>query len=119
LKSLIAELSMQDKIILTGYISNPFALMSSCDCFILPSLYEGASIAVLEARCLGLPIILSNYSSVEGACIPYGQLIIGMGEDDICNGMIEFAKGNVPKDYKFDVKAYNDECFRQFEMLFQ
>jgi glycosyltransferase involved in cell wall biosynthesis len=119
LKSLIDELSMQDKVILTGYLSNPFALMSSCDCFILPSLYEGASIAVLEARCLGLPVILSDYSTVEGACIPDGQLIIGKSEDDICNSMVEFVKGNVPGDYRFDVKEYNDKCFWQFGDLFK
>jgi glycosyltransferase involved in cell wall biosynthesis len=118
LEALIESLSLQGNVILIGQISNPFVLMSGCDCFILPSHYEGLSVTVLEARYIGLPIIISNYSTVDSACIPDGQLIIGMGVEDIYGGMVEFKKGNVPK-YKFDAEKYNAECFRQFEGLFR
>ena len=118
LNQLIKSLDLNDKVILTGKMDNPFALAKRCDCFIFPSLYEGQSIVAMEMRYLKIPIILSNYSTVEANCVPNGQLIIGMNEDDIFNGMIEFTKGNVPTEYDFDGDAYNETAHRQFEDLF-
>ncbi len=40
-------------------------LMAMSDCFVLPSLIEGWSIAVLEAMSLGLPLILSDVGSAR------------------------------------------------------
>ena len=115
---LVKELDIQEKVIFTGNMENPFILMSYCDCFIMPSIYEGQGIVVLEARLLNLPIIMSNYSVVQANCLPNGQLIIGMEENDIYEGMVAFVDGKVPSDYHFDGDAYNAECYRQFEGLF-
>ncbi len=69
----IRDCNLQNKVYLTGRLSNPFALMNLCQCFILPSLYEGLCTAVIEARILNLPIILSKFSTSKDVSLPNGQ----------------------------------------------
>jgi len=119
LEKLINALGIAENVALTGQMQNPFKLMSKCDCFIFPSIYEGQGLVVLEARYLRMPIIISNYSVAKDVCVPDGQLVIGMDAEDIYQGMLAFANGDVPKDYVFDHNAYNEECYKQFETLLE
>lgn len=112
----IAKLNLMDKVILTGNISNPFAYMKKCQCFVLPSLHEGQPIVILEARAMELPLIISNFSSVKDSLIEHGQLLIETTEEAIYNGMKEFINGNVPK-YEFSPEQYNREAYLEFEQL--
>ena len=119
IQNLVGELSLNSSVILTGGLENPYSLMSICDCFVFPSLYEGNSVVVNEARYLKLPIIMSNYSTAYSSCVPNGQLLIGFSEDDIYEGLLAFANGEVPKDYEFDAKSYNEKCRQEFLALFE
>lgn len=60
------ELGCEDRVIFTGFVQGedlPF-LISGAVCFILPSLWEGFGIPVLEAMACGTPVIVSNSSSL-------------------------------------------------------
>ena len=114
LEELINALNLKDKVILTGNISNPFGIMSKCDCFILPSYYEGQPMVILEARCLGLAIIESNFETVKDSMLPNGQLIIGTTIDEIYKGLVSFVNGDVPTDYSFDAEEYNRNIVDKF-----
>lgn len=50
----IAELGIADAVTLTGNIDNAEEYLSAADMFILPSLFEGFSISLIEAQCNGL-----------------------------------------------------------------
>ena len=115
LRECVNECGMDGKIILTGNINNPFGLLSKCDCFILPSFYEGQPMVLLEARTLGIPVIMSNFATVRDSSFENGQLIIGMEEDEIYEGLKHFVNGSVPNEYKFDPVAYNEKCLKEFE----
>lgn len=115
LRKQITKLKLIDKVILTGNITNPFALLANCDCFVLPSLYEGQPMVLLEARTLRLPIIVSNFASVKDSLYPNGQLCIGMETKDIYNGLQAFLDGRVPNGYPFDPDQYNREAMAEFE----
>ena len=54
-------------VVLTGNIENPFGVLSDCNCFVLPSYYEGQPMVILEARTLGLSIIESDFDTVNGS----------------------------------------------------
>lgn len=114
LLNLVKDLHLTEKVIFTGNVDNPFVIMKKCDCFILPSLHEGQPMVINEARVLHMPIIVSNFSSVNGVLIKDGQLLIGTSENEICEGMREYIKGNVPADYVFDVENYNEEVYQEF-----
>lgn len=67
LMALIKELSLDENVILPGYVSDQDlrALFSLASLFVFPSLYEGFGLPPLEAMAGGLPVVSSNRS-----CLP-------------------------------------------------
>lgn len=59
LKQHARDLNIEDKIIFTGVQNDVGAYLSAFDLFLFPSLFEGLSIAGLEAQVNGLPVISS------------------------------------------------------------
>ena len=109
----IKKYDLSDNVTITGNINNPFSLMSHCSCFILPSYYEGQPMVILEARTLGMPIIMSDFATAPDSSYENGQLIIGTSADEILKGMNMFAEGKVPNEHKFDPDAYNQHILDQ------
>ena len=60
LEKLIAELRLESYVKLLGLRDDVIELMREADIFVIPSSYEGLSIAMIEAMACGLPIIGSN-----------------------------------------------------------
>ena len=60
LEKLIAELRLESYVKLLGLRHDVIELMREADIFVIPSSYEGLSIAMIEAMACGLPIIGSN-----------------------------------------------------------
>lgn len=113
----VIKRKLEKRIIMTGNLKNPFGLMQKCNCFILPSIHEGQPISILEARVLGMPIIMSNFSTARSSLVKEGQLLIGTSPEEIYQGMKAYIEGQVPHNYHFDVQKYNKECYQQFESL--
>ena len=59
-ESRIAELGLGDRIRLCGHLDNPYDVVQSADCMVLPSEAEGVARAVLEGLFFGLWCILSD-----------------------------------------------------------
>jgi glycosyltransferase involved in cell wall biosynthesis len=62
----VRKLGLSDRVILTGYVPDAdlSGLLSGALAFVLPSLYEGFGLPVLEAMACGTPVICSNTSSL-------------------------------------------------------
>ncbi|QQG44790.1 MAG: glycosyltransferase family 4 protein [Candidatus Roizmanbacteria bacterium] len=62
----VKNLGLEDKVIFTGYLPDDevAALYSQAFCFVLPSLYEGFGIPILEAMSYSCPVITSFSSSL-------------------------------------------------------
>lgn len=114
LEAEISEYGLDDSVILTGIVRNPFAIMKHCKCFVLPSHHEGLPMVLLEARSCGLPIIVSDFSTVHSSLYPNGQLLIKQTPDSIYKALCEFRDGNIPL-HSFDLKQYNKEAYEEFE----
>lgn len=112
--SLVARLNLGDHVFAPGNIDNPFSVLENADCFILPSLHEGQPMVINEARALGMPIIVSNFSSVNSILLENGQLVIETDEDSIYEGMKKYIQGQVPCDYEFDPETYNAQAYQEF-----
>ena len=57
----IEEYNLKKKVILVGAVNNVEDYMQAMDCFILPSLFEGFGIVLLEAQAAGLKCFASKY----------------------------------------------------------
>ena len=114
MEELIQKLDLGGHVILTGNIENPYAIMRKSDCFILPSLHEGQPIVILEARVLRLPILMTEFSTAKDSMIPNGQYIIGSSVTGILDGLIAYARGQVPADDSFNSDDYNKEVYQRF-----
>jgi predicted dehydrogenase/glycosyltransferase involved in cell wall biosynthesis/threonine dehydrogenase-like Zn-dependent dehydrogenase len=70
-EALVAELHLGEHVRFLGYRSDVADLMSLADIFVLPSLFEGLPLAVLEAMSLGIPIVATRI----------GGTVEALGED--------------------------------------
>ena len=76
-----AELALGDRFRLLGYHPNPFAVLAGCDVFVMASLYEGYSVALMEALAMALPVVATSVGGVpdaigdgkEGLIVPPGR----------------------------------------------
>lgn len=62
IKKQIAERKMEKHIFMLGMKNNPYPYIKKCDLFIQPSLFEGYSLSIMEAKILGIPI-LATYAA--------------------------------------------------------
>lgn len=65
LKTLTEELGIRDHVTFTGFLGNPYALMSKMDLFVCSSRAEGFSLVIAEAMILGLPVVSTNCSGPD------------------------------------------------------
>lgn len=62
--SMIRELELEENITFLGLRRNPYAYVAKADIFVHPSLFEGRSIALDEAKILAKPVVVTNFSTV-------------------------------------------------------
>ena len=116
LEKLTGEYHLERDVILTGNLLNPFALLKECGCFVLPSLYEGQPMSVLEVRVLGLPILISDFETRRDVCMPAGQIVVKQDPESIYQGMKQVYQ-NRKCGYHFKPEQYNKKAYREFENL--
>ncbi len=63
LKKQIATHKMEKHIFMLGMKNNPYPYIKKCDLFIQPSLFEGYSLSIMEAKILGTPILATYAAS--------------------------------------------------------
>ncbi len=65
LRDLVGKYSIVDNISFLGIKNNPYPYIKYCDLYLQPSRHEGKPIAVEEAKVLGKPIVVTNFSSAH------------------------------------------------------
>jgi L-malate glycosyltransferase len=81
LESLAEELEVSDRVRFLGPRADVPALLAACDVFALPSLYEGSSLAILEAMAAGRAVVASAIGGTE-ELIDDGQTGLLVAPDD-------------------------------------
>ncbi len=64
IEALIKSDGLEQSFIMLGERANPYPYIKQCDIYVQPSNYEGKSIAVDEVKCLGKPIVVTNFETV-------------------------------------------------------
>lgn len=66
LKQLSIQLGIDKDLVFLGYRTNPYKYMKASTVFVLPSLYEGFGLALIEAMVCGTPVISTrSYEGIE------------------------------------------------------
>lgn len=60
LQRLVRTLGLQDEVAFLGFVADVPAFLGSIDIFVLPSLFEGLGVAVLEAMAAAKPVVASG-----------------------------------------------------------
>lgn len=64
IKELVKNLHMDKKIFFCGLTDDVYSVMESTDIFVLPSLFEGMPMTLIEAMGTGMPILASNVGGI-------------------------------------------------------
>lgn len=76
-----------DSVILIRSVSNPYPFLKLSNGFILPSHYEGQSIALMEAIALGLPTVATMAPGLEGFMKEHGGSLVPDTDDGVYDGL--------------------------------
>lgn len=85
LKRQAADLGIEDNVTFTGFLKNPYSLMSQMDLFVCSSRAEGFSLVIAEAMILGLPVVSTN-------CSGPNELLCGGKYGILCETYAELEK---------------------------
>lgn len=109
IKEKIESSKNKDKIILYGETDSPNVAYMAMDKFILPSLYEGLPIALLEAQISGLPAVVSNVITKEV------DLVDNITFESLRRSPKEWA--NIINDFNINVDARERIFYRNKEIF--
>lgn len=87
----VKELGLSDKVIFTGYVDDEDVplIMNGAEAFCFPSIYEGFGMPPLEAMSCGVPVIVSNTSSLPEVTGDCGISVDPYDTDDIAGALIK------------------------------
>ncbi len=85
----VKDLGLVNKVIFTDFVqANDLpALISGAKVYVLPSLYEGFGLPVVEAQSCGVPVVVANNSSLPEIVGKSGVLVDPLSVDSIYEGI--------------------------------
>lgn len=114
---------LKDRLAFIGYRENPYPYMKEADLFVLQSYYEGKPLVIDEALCLGIPVLVTDYTSaneqvtdgVDGWIVKneenaiYQKLKAILQNREMVNNMRRIAKGR-PAETEDDTDTLDMLC---------
>lgn len=74
--ALVDSLKLTERVIFTGQRNDAYDIMAALDVFVLPSIWEGFGMVLLEATSLDIPVIASNVSAIPEVLGEEGGLLV-------------------------------------------
>jgi glycosyltransferase involved in cell wall biosynthesis len=65
LEQLVKDENLENEFIINGVMSNPYPYVKDADVYVQTSRFEGKSIAIDEAKILGVPIVVTNFETAK------------------------------------------------------
>lgn len=81
------SLHLQNNVLFTGYLSNPYPVMKNLDIFVLASRHEGQGIVLLEALALGINVISTNIPGPNEVLKNHPEFLVESSETGLYDGI--------------------------------
>lgn len=101
LQSLVTQLDLDDFVRLPGFVLDPFTFMATAHVFALSSLYEGFSLAIVEALACGTPVVSTDCPSGPSEILKggrYGRLVPVGGAEAMAAAILATLDDPPPRD---------------------
>jgi glycosyltransferase involved in cell wall biosynthesis len=97
LQELVKSLNLESSVELLGFQDNPYKFLKAADLFVLSSYYEGLGQVLVEALCLGVPIVSTDCKSGPREVLQNGEcgLLVPVGDVEKLADGIELMMTNV------------------------
>lgn len=114
MESYIAEHNLTGSVNLLGWRDDVPSILKASDIFVLPSLWEGMPLAILEAMATGLPCVVSNITGNDKLIYENenGYLFEPSNDKDLANKLIDLI------DNKEKRKTFGARSRKQVELRF-
>lgn len=115
LEEKIKELNLQDSVFLKGFVSNPYPYMKNSKFLICSSIYEGFSNVIIEALCLGTPVIATDCPGGNSEAIKDDQngLLSKVSNPEDMANKIDYGLKNY---LTFDKKKISKEASKKYDI---
>lgn len=117
IESQISNLGLEDDVIMTGYLKNPYVLLKQCDCLVICSKYEGFGLPVLEAAILEKQIIASDIPGLRDIVAVCGGMLVQGGQDALAETFVSLAGSKNEKNSGFDFEKYHQSVAAKIQNL--
>jgi glycosyltransferase involved in cell wall biosynthesis len=116
----IIDNKLEDKILFTGYLENPYPLFNDASAFCLTSIWEGMPVVIMESMILKCPVISVDCPSGPTEMISNKKngLLVNRNKKDLADGILyilnnpllvkEWKKAAYTKAKEWDIKNYID-----------
>lgn len=114
------EAGVEDEFKFIGVRKNPYIYMKWADIVVQTSRYEGKSVVLDEAKILGKPIVVTDYSTVNDQIDENEGIVVGISPKEIADGiekMISVQKRYT--DYLLKHEYGNAEKIQDYYKLFE
>ncbi|HXJ66879.1 MAG TPA: glycosyltransferase [Actinomycetota bacterium] len=91
LRSLAASLDLAERVTLAGVRRDVPALLAAADVFVLPSLWEGAAGALVEAMGLGVPVVSTDDPALREVAGNAASLVAARDAGALAGAVVELA----------------------------
>lgn len=114
----VNQLKLTDYVQFLGQRNDVNELYQVFDAFLLPSLYEGLGVVLIEAQCSGLPCVCSNKVPKEARIINnYESLDLKSDKEVWAMHTLKIIKNSKRKDYKNLIKKANYDIDKETKNL--
>lgn len=112
IKRLVCQLHMENQIHFCGVTDHVYEVMDKHDIFVLPSIYEGMPMTLIEAMGTGLPILASNVGGIPDM-ITHEEtgLLCEPSEEGIAEGLERLIKSSTER------KKYGENAIKRSEVF--
>jgi len=95
IKAMVSRYGLEDTVIFYGQATEVHCVLQALDCFVLPSLWEGMPLALLEAMASGIPVIATEVAGTREVIhhLQNGLLIPPKNVESIVEAFVQLKNG--------------------------